>query len=333
MGKNLTQKEHVELLTRYSKKRNGQAKAIQEAYEAYYKQREERQYEVLVNLVDNYVVGWIRKQLYNKGNYDIELEHDIMQECRIQMWDRLGKDLDADILRENYAFYVFKIYQNRYFRILQKKTEEYKKYGNVASIDESLNEDGMTLGDVLPPETSKEVEKKKMKKAIWEIFSVYCQAFMEAKIFPPRSLAFFYARLFPHLLRFNHEIKVIPETKTTSAKWAFETMGTRTVQELKEDSQCHLQEEVSEDLIWGSYFCEQLEEEIEVEGGKERLKNVIYTSVYDKGKIEDWADNMHKKTAVLASKIILQDEDLQELVQKYISESYKLYELVKGGER
>ena len=64
---------------------------------------------------------------------------------------------------------------------------------------------------------------------------------------------------------------------------------------------------------------------------KKFLKDVIYTDVYGKGKIEDWSESMHKTIVKEAYKIAMNDPKLVESATEYISHRDKIYCLITGG--
>ena len=64
------------------------------------------------------------------------------------------------------------------------------------------------------------------------------------------------------------------------------------------------------------------------------IKDVVYTEVYDKGKIEDWADYMHKVAAKTFMYMLLEDAELLELAEEYITHDDTLYRYIrKGGDK
>ena len=56
--------------------------------------------------------------------------------------------------------------------------------------------------------------------------------------------------------------------------------------------------------------------------------------MYDKGKIEDWADYMHKVAAKTFMYMLLEDAELLELAEEYITHDDTLYRYIrKGGDK
>ena len=76
----------------------------------------------------------------------------------------------------------------------------------------------------------------------------------------------------------------------------------------------------------------QLDQEIHVSGKNWRLRDVVYTSEYDKDKIEDWAEYMHKVIMKDAYMRLCQDHELLELVKSYLSTEKVLQKIWKGKE-
>lgn len=329
----MDQKEHIELLIKNSKEQTDRAGKIQTAYRLYCEEKSDSSFSKLITLLDAYCLSWVRKELWKTDCYTEENEHSILQESRLAVWNYISKDCRDNILRETFAYYAFGIYKNKTLDVIRKISRKRAKWGEDESLDKTIGENEKTLGDSLPSKEFDGEKNQEVRKMYEMLFHTYCMTFMGSTTFPPRSLALFYARVLPHLLHINHNIDTIPDTKATSAKWAFEKMGDSTVDQLKENSEKLLQREVSKDLIWCEEFVNQLEKTIDIESRKVILRDVIYTSVYDKGKIEDWADYMHKATTKAAINFVLNNHELLSLVKEYVSQKDILYRFVEGGER
>lgn len=194
------------------------------------------------------------------------------------------------------------------------------------SLSDPIGDSGQTYEErIAPIQFDDETARDERRKLYEKIFLIYCQSFLESATFPPRCLALYYARVLPHLLG------AIPDSKATSAKWAFEYIGNRTVGELKDDSEIYLSNNVEQSLKWGDKFVRQLLAEINENGVSVRLKDIAYTASYDKGKIEDWADYMHKASTKAAMHVLLKDAELLELAKEYISRSDTLYKFIERG--
>lgn len=327
----MNQREHIELLIRNSEKQSEKVQKVQQIYLEYFETKDENVLQNLIFLLDSYWIGWVRKTLWKTGCYDEENEHTILQEARIAVWKKISEDLKQSVVQENFIFYVFGVYKNKTMTLIRKTSKERSLWGIDKSLDAFDDNMGKTLGDVLKAKETGDEEIRERKEVYISLIYIYCKTFMNYKTFPPRNLALYYARILPHLLHINHEIETIPDTKATSAKWAFEKMGKRVISQLKEDSEKLLQAEIDSNLKWGEAFDRQLEEEIVWKNEKYLLKDIIYTEVYDKGKIEDWADYMHKITVKHAKEEIVKDSFLLETAKKYISRKEGVYGMLEGG--
>ena len=57
-----------------------------------------------------------------------------------------------------------------------------------------------------------------------------------------------------------------------------------------------------------------------MQGDKRPLKDIIYTVVYDKAKIEDWADSTHNSTVKETLKLIEGNSNLFQAIRAYIED-------------
>lgn len=80
-------------------------------------------------------------------------------------------------------------------------------------------------------------------------------------------------------------------TTTTAPRWAMERMGSRTLLELAEDSQCSLQRNVDESLRWGDRFLAKLEEPSGM--GDRKWKDIVLTETYTYKQITKLAESIH----------------------------------------
>ena len=327
----MDQKEHIEGLIKSSKKMSKKEEEIQRLYEQYLCKPSMQLYEKLYVLVDDSCSPWVKKRLKRVGCYDEQNLHHVLQESRATVWKKLVEDCENQIVREKYVGYVFGIYRNMTRRLIDEIYEEREDVGYVVSLDEPVGEDKRTRGE---KESVKDNTNLLEEKTMYDnIFQKYCYALLNYNTFLPRNLALYYARILPHLLHFYHEEKTIPETKKTSAKWAIKKMADHNVWYLTNDSEKLLREKVAAHLRWGSECRNQLNEYVVIKEQKILLKELIYTSVYDKGQVEDWADYLHKKVAVNSIKLVSEDRELQELVRSYVSKSDGLYRFAEGGKR
>lgn len=332
----MNQNEHIEQLIQNSKRRVEIALKIQEIYQKYINNDEA--FTEMIEMVDSYCLPWIRKTLWKTGCYNDENEYSILQEAKIAVWKNIENDKKQKITREKFAYFAFNFYKYRTLDLIRSISRKRAKRGTEFSLDETLGDNKNTLGenlseDIIKKETKNELEEYEKRTVYTKLFHTYCLAFMNSAAFPPRSLALYYARVLPHLLCVNHNEKTIPDSKATSAKWAFERMGEKTIENLKNDSEKTLQIDIADDLCWCEEFVRQLNEKADIENEDIYLKDVVYTAVYNKGKIEDWADYTHKAVTKAARERVINDSELLILVKEYVSQKDVLYNFVKGGER
>ncbi len=320
----MEQSEHIDYLIKLSRKRSELVKNIQVMYDTYLNSNSNSDFEKLALLLDAYCVPWVRKKLWMTGCYSDENEHTALQEARIAVWENILKDRTAGSGKGTFAYFAFKLYQNKTYDVLRNVLGRRTKL-DVCSMEEVVGEDGKTIEETIPAADSELTDE--MRQMYDKLFRIYCEGFLTSKAFPPRILALYYARVLPHLLC------AIPDTKAASAKWAFERMGNRTMWELKEDSENELQKKVDAALCWCKEFIGQMNKESDIGNTPCILKNIVYTAVYTKGKIEDWADSMHKKTVKAVMHLLPENEELMSQVEEYVSEGDTLYHFFRGGKR
>lgn len=325
------QSAHIDSLLNRSDKRVQLIKKIQNIYEKYGQSIDNSAFTELIGLLEreDFCLGWIHTNLWRTGCYSEDNEHDVLQDARIVLWQSIidGKAVD------NFAYYAFGVYKIKTLDLIRKVSKKRAK-ATIISTDEFIGADGkQTIGDTIPTQSCgplKELGEEEKRKLYSDVFKYYCFAFMNSDAYPPRCLALFYARVLPHLL------EEIPETKAASAKWAFERMGIQSVANLTHDSEKTIQKDINRDLMWGQGYMHQLDEDVSIMGKSIVLRDVIFTAVYDKGKIEDWADYMHKVTRKDAVKLIQSDKDLLDMVKAYVSSDSilkKFFNIKEGNSR
>ena len=331
----MNQEEHISLLLQSSQENKSKDQKIRECYERYLATGDHADFSELITQMDSRCVKWVRKQLWLTGCCDDENEHEIMQNARLAVWSYLTRCRQNGSHDGEFEAYAFGIYKKKTLDVIRKVSRKRKNYGAVESLDEPILDGDSTRGDGVtgegpfdPPAIMEWEEKREMYEML---FHTYCIALTSSKAYPPRGLALFFARILPHMLHVNHHEETIPDTKATSAKWAFERMGQRTVGRLGTDSEHHLKKQVSEKLEWCNEFYRRLEDEVDTPMGRMALKNAIYTVLFNKGKIEDWADSMHKTVIKDAAIRILGDPKLKEIAMSYIPKRDALFSFVKGG--
>lgn len=320
----MKQSEHVDCLMKLSRKRSELVENIQAAYGTYLSTDSDKDFEKLILLLDAYCVPWVRKKLWATGCYSDENEHTALQEARISVWKSILKDRTIGSNHDTFAYFAFDLYKKRTYDVMRKVFGMQKKL-DTCSMEEAIGDDGKTLEETIRVEDTEHLNE--MGQMYDELFRVYCEGFLTSKAFPPRILALYYARVLPHLL------DSIPESKAASAKWAFERMGNSTMWELKEDSEKELQKNVWDNLHWCEEFICQMNEESDMGNTHCILKNMVYTAVYTKGKIEDWADSMHKTTVKAVMRLLPENKELYGQVVEHISQGDVLGCFIKGGKR
>ena len=312
MGK-MKQADHIDFLEKRSAEREKKAISIQKQYLRCLGVREESAFDELLLLLDEYCIPWVRKQFWNAGFCSDEVENIALQDARMRVFEAMRGITDLDQARDNFAYYAFGIYKNKTLNAIRK---EFNRRNNLPTVstEEPIGESGRIIEDILPPVLPNDGEKDEQREVFDRVFHIYCTAFLTSKAFPPRCIALCYARVLPHLL------DAIPESKATSAKWAFTRMESQSLDSLKRDSEYSLQCNVDRRLAWGAEFIRQLDDELTISGKAFRLGDVIYTEVYDKAKIEDWAESMHKATIKAAIALLAADRGLLNLVKDYATD-------------
>lgn len=318
---------------------NEKFKKIQEFYERYYVSNDESVFSQLITMTDKVYARQIRNILKQNGCYNDDSVHTAMQEARIAIWDYIRKcrengKTDAEFLR-----YCKGIYYHKAMDVVRKQNTYRTRYGNKqdggpASLDAPLPDGRKTYGDMIEDTQSRPeeiLELKDQKEVFNRLFLLYCKSLADSTAEPPRELALFYARILPHVLHVNYEIETIPDTKSASAKWAYQRMKDKTIKTLGETSESEMKQYISHTLMWCDSFWSRLEQPVHLDTGKSILKDIVYTSIYDKGKIEDWSESMHKAVVKATLKEVMKDPRLVKLATEYISDRDKIYCLVKGG--
>ena len=332
----MRQEEHINTLINQARSVDEVSSRIQKAYEEYMTSGADTSFNELLNLIDARCIHNVRKLLWINGLYNDENENEIIQNARISVWEYLKKNSGDAQISGSFEAYVYGIYNNKALDVVRKASRKRKKFGDITSLDEMDAMENGTIGDHIADANSDPLSMRatdEKRKLCESLFEIYVSSMMNSKAYPPRGLALYYARILPHLLHVNFSVETIPDSKATSAKWAFSRMENQTIAFLKNDSEQEIHAYVSPNLNWGELFVEQLEEYVFVDSRQVKLKNAIYTNLYGKDKIEDWADSMHKKVIKDAAKDIMSKSELRELAIDYISERDTLFSLVKGGSR
>lgn len=315
--------EHIDLLLGDSDKRQILIDKIQDTYEKYRQNMDESVFEELLRLLEreDFCKKWIRTQLWRTGCYSEDNEHDVLQDSRIAIWQSILNGKVAD----NFAYYAFGIYKIKTLDLIRKVSKNRAKV-NTVSLDDPIGDGNQTIADTIPGTQPNYGESDDKRKLYVEVFRIYCKSITNTNAFVPRCLALFYARVLSHLL------EEIPDSKATSAKWAFERMRNLSVGNLTDDSEKIMQEDIDSKLAWGPLYVGQLDDIIDATGRGTILRKIIYTDTYDKGKIEDWADSMHNTTVKVARKEIAENSELVDGIETYVSSESALMSLLSTKE-
>lgn len=314
-------------------------KVAQQLYEEYFASNDDSSFAQLITATDSIYGRQVRRLLKLNGCYSDESEHTAMQEARIAIWGQVHINRESGKSDPDFIRHCKGIYRHKALDTVRKQNTYRNRFSDElgrgpVSLDAPLPDGDKKFGDTIQDRRNGPESDISLDEQRWvfnSLFLLYCQSLVNAEAEPPRKLALYYARILPHVLHINHEIGTIPETKMASAKWAFEHMKGQTIQSLGEKSEIEMQELISQDLKWQEYFWQQLEQIVYIDSGKIVLKDVIYTDVYGKNKIEDWSESMHKTVVKEAYKIAMNDPKLVESATEYISDRDKIYCLVKGG--
>lgn len=312
---------------------------IQEIYEEYYAYENDSAFSELVIQIDKLYAKYVKNLLISNGCFNDDTEHTAMQEARKAVWERILKCRECGEKDTEFARYCKGIYYHKSMDVIRQQTSYKHKFGGKIgaypiSMDAPLGDDNRCVGDLIEdkkvrPEEA--VSKKEIRRVFNKLFILYCHSLVSANAEPARELALYYARILPHLLHIDFGIETIPDTKAASAKWAYEHMGTRTIGNLGFSSEKEMKEYISDSLCWCDLFWEHLEEFVPFSTGRIALKDAVYTSLYNKGKIEDWSESMHKTVVKATVKEVMKDPKLKESAIEYISDRDKIICLVKGG--
>lgn len=320
------------LKLRYGKMWESFQKA-QKLYEQYYVSNDENLFEQLLVLTDSIYGKQVRNLLKQNGCFNEESEHTALQEARLAIWQQVRKCRENGKPDPDFIRYCKGIYYHKGMDVVRTQNTYRRRFSDKlgrapVSLDAPLPDGGKNLGATIRDGHSDLESGISLDEQRWvfnSLFVLYCKCLVNAKAEPPRELALFYARIFPHV------VEAIPEEKMASAKWAFEHMKGQTVQKLGEKSESEMRELINHTLRWHENFWRQLEQTICVGDEKTLLKDVIYTDAYSKNKIEDWSESMHRTVVKEAVKIVMKDSRLVESAVEYISDRDKIYCLIKGG--
>ena len=303
---------HIESLISDSVKREKKADVIQKLYLLCIEEFSEQDFDTLIQLIEESVLSWIRKQLWIAGCYSEDEENTILQDARLAVWNAVQSAVKGSEIVGKFAFYALGIYKNKARDRIRSISRQRKKYTFV-TIRRQDDEEEENWEDIYPPYHEDYGEKEERRKVYEGLFRLYCSTLMSSKAFPPRCLALYYARILPHLL------SEIPDSKAASAKWAFERMDHFTVWRLTQDSEKTLKADIDDRLAWNENYMIQLNDEVIIAEYTGRLKDVVYTSAYNKEKIEDWSEYMHKTIMKAACRRLSEDKALSAQVKEYVT--------------
>lgn len=306
---NLTQEQIIESKIKQSEARKKLNSEIRNAYELYLSDRSERNYNDIIKLTDRLCRSWVRKKLLDAGCYSADNEETIMQNARMAVWDTLQKTDDVKPA-ETFPFYAFGIYKIKALDFIKLFCRERKKAA-LESIDDP------DFGELESEPV--EIDRDRLRAVYEGVMIAYCRTFLEMSDPLQNRLALAYSRVLYQLLA------AIPGSKITSAKWAFDKMKDFTVLRLTQNSETVLKKDVCQDLAWSEESRSQLNDEIVFSSRSIPLARLVYTDAYNKDKIEDWAETMHKKTKKASIVKVSQDTALMELIKRCVSDESFLY--------
>lgn len=310
--------------------------SIQKIYEKYYDSGEDVLFTELIEQTDRLWAGVVRKNLRLNGCLNEDTEHIAMQEARTAVWEYIQACRESGKKNEMFARYCKGIYYHKCMDVVRKQTTYNKRYQNPVSLEAPVSDTGKTWKDGLEnPENKPEQDdsSRTVQKLYDRLFLLYCRSLVDADAEPARELALYYARILPHVLQIIFEVQTIPDSKTASAKWAYERMGTQTAGSLGSISEREMKALIHDSLCWCESFWQRMETKVSTLSGKIQLKNAVYTALYGKKKIEDWSESMHKTLTKATMKAVMKDPELKKTAVAYISEKNKIYCLVRGGEK
>lgn len=318
---NQGQAEKISSLIEESDGKNSKGKEIQRVYLRYSETMEESDLGELFRLLDSYCVGYVRRQLYNKGCYSVDNEYDILTDSKLVIWDYIRKNREEK--KEHFANYAFGIYRNKAEDLIRKKSKIRKRMPT----DSITGEEGEDLEIGVMDEAISEIFENRTK-TMMRLLHIYCETFLDLAS-PTRSAAALLALCYARIL--SHMLEEIPDNKATSAKWAFGKMGNQSLYGLRRES-----EEIITDwfddkaLVWGQSFLDQLSEIVDDDGRNIPRGDTIYTAHYGAAKIEDWADSMHRATMRKAIEVVNTQQDLKEEIRDSYSRTDILQKFYKG---
>ncbi len=308
-----------------NKRRVNEADAIQKAYEECLSDTSEKSFEALMPLLEEHNKPCIISRLTAAYCCSDENINTVLQDGSLAVWQNIKKDIANGVSRGNFINFSYGIYRNKTNELIRNTVQADKNLPRT-SLDADICE-GFSLNSVLFGETDTnpevDLEREERRRLFAALQIIYCFSFMNSDAFPPRALALYYARVLPH------ELNEIKDTKTVSAVWAYKTMGERIIRRLKDESEKNIRRDFSKKLRWGESFNRQLREKPDIYS--KPLSEQVYTKLYGKKQIEDWADSMHRTTYKAAADKIAQQPQLISAIKEYINEKSKLFVLCKGG--
>lgn len=326
----MNQSQHIEALRIRNDKRKNIADRIQDLYQDYVTVAGDSSeiLEELFILLDTYCGEWVAKQLYDSSLSSPQFLEDINQESHKAIYQFLNKSQITGKAKEHFANYCFAIYKNKttdHFRkistIIRRTAPAKPDTNNGPSPDVPIKIQG-TL-----PGVETHLIRSEDRKFYRQLYIHYCTALVTATAYPPRCLALYYARMLPHMIQM-----IKPLAVASSAKWAYQKMGNRTINSLSNASESFLQKKISPELSWCKEYRDKLGLAANPSEEFPLLRDLIYTSAYKMPKIEDWSDSMHKATIKSARKLIQKDPELAlQLQEEYEDTGSKLLKHFIGG--
>ena len=183
------QSSHIESLISESVKREKKADVIQKLYLLCIEEFSEQDFDTLIQLIEESVLSWIRKQLWIAGCYSEDEENTILQDARLAVWNAVQSAVKGSEIIGKFAFYALGIYKNKARDRIRSISRQRKKYTFV-TIRRQDDEEEENWEDVYPPYHEDYGEKEERRKVYEGLFRLYCSTLMSSKAFPPGALLF-----------------------------------------------------------------------------------------------------------------------------------------------
>lgn len=310
----MEREQHIDFLLKESddfQKRKRQTQDLQEAYLRFAHTGLKKDYDALYEKTESYCVPWVQSHANTIPDFPKDMVEDILQDARMALWTSLQKS--REIPEEfNYPPFAMSLYK---YKLIDAARRTARKKSVFDSRPLDTHRDGDDTISAIDPKVEDKYWIDEVRAAYVGVFRAYCQGIVSLPDSPPGPLALCYARVFPHLT------SSIPDGKAVSPTWAVKKMQGKTVKALASESETTLQNNVLKTLCWSRRFYAELCSDFSAEGTSGVLGEILYTDAFPKSKIQYWADYLHIKAGIAASRIISDDKALRKLALTHIVES------------